>query len=150
MQCVFGLDMETNKREPNSTPTDCEQRRQKDRKKRKRRWGGGASGFLRTVPSTSVQLACLLLNQTAWLVLVLGVLTPPPSSSGTLVLCEFPVCLAEDLVISVPGGTLGATTQEEEEKERKKSTREKDRGEVGGEKAKGDTEHSRVGIDLLH
>lgn len=40
--------------------------------------------------------------------------------------------------------------QKEEEKERKKSTREKDRGEVGGEKAKGDTEHSRVGIDLLH
>lgn len=64
MQCVFGLDMETNKGTKG--------------KKRKKRWGGGASGFLRTVPSTSVQLACLLLNQTAWLVLVLGVLTPPP------------------------------------------------------------------------
>ncbi len=53
-------------------------------------------------------------------------------------LCEFPVCLVEDLAILLPGGTLGAT-QEEEEKERNKSTRKKDRGKVGGEKAKGET-----------
>lgn len=45
---------------------------------------------------------------------------------------------------------MGATQEEEEQEERKKSTREKDRGAIGGEKAKGDTEHSRVGIDLLH
>lgn len=38
---------------------------------RKERRGGGANGFLHAVPSTSTQLACLLLNQTAWLVLVL-------------------------------------------------------------------------------
>lgn len=33
---------------------------------------------------------------------------------------------------------------------RVKGEEEKDRGEVVGERAKGDTEHSRVGIDLLH
>lgn len=44
---------------------------------RKKRWGGGASVFLYAVPSTIIRLACLLLNQTAWLVVVLWVLTHP-------------------------------------------------------------------------
>lgn len=48
-----------------------------ERGKRKKRQGGGASGFLHAVPSTSIQLAGLFLNQTAWLVLVFWVLTPP-------------------------------------------------------------------------
>lgn len=69
----------------------------------------------------------------------------PSSSSGTLILCEFPVCLAEDLVILVPGITRGSDAGG-----RVKGEEEKDRGEVVGERAKGYTEHSRVGIDLLH
>lgn len=97
--------------------------------------GGGASSFLYAVPSTSIQLACHLLNQTAWLVLVLWVFIPP-SRSRTLMFCEFSVCLVEDLAVLLPGGTLRGT-QEEAEKE--KRTRKKDRGEVGGEKAKGET-----------
>lgn len=54
-------------------------------------------------------------------------------------LCEFPVCLVEDLAVLLPGGTLGGTQKEEEEKEKRRTTREKDRGQVGGEKAKGET-----------
>lgn len=74
---------------------------------------------------------------------------PTPSSSETLVLCGFPVCLAEDLVVLVPGSTLGSNAGGGGEGEGREEL-EKDRGEVGGEKAKGDTEHSGVGIDLLH
>lgn len=49
---------------------------------------GGARVFPHAVPSTSSQLACLLLNQTAWLVLVLWVLTPPPLQlRNSLTLC---------------------------------------------------------------
>lgn len=42
------------------------------------RGGGAASGFLLTVPSACLQLACFLLNQTAWLVPVRRVLRCPP------------------------------------------------------------------------
>lgn len=74
---------------------------------------------------------------------------PTPSSSETLVVRGFPVCLAEDLAVLVSGSTLGSDAGGGGEGEGRLEL-EKDRGEVGGEKAKGDTEHSGVGIDLLH
>lgn len=110
--------------------------------------GGGVSGFLHAVPSTSIQLA-FLTKQPGWSQSSESL--RPPSGSGTLVLCEFPVCLVEDLAVLLPGGTLGGTQEEGGgEGEGEKHKRE---GQRGGwrEEGKGrDTEHSRVGIDLLH
>lgn len=56
------------------SPTDSGQRREKDGKTEEAGWRE-ANGFYHAVLSTNFHLACLL-NQTAWLVLVLWVLTP--------------------------------------------------------------------------
>lgn len=138
----------TNKQaKPNITPN----RQKKAKTGRKKRQGGGASGLCHAVPSASTQLAFLLLNQTAWLVVVLWVLTPPP-------LAPEPSCSASFLFVwlktwpfftprqdtgsNVRGGGGGG----EEEKHKGEGQRGGWRGEGKGR----DTEHSRVGIDLLH
>lgn len=79
----------------------------------------------------AASLPSCLLNQTSWLVLVLPSPFAPPSSSGNPVLCEFPVCLVEDLPVLTPRRHV--------EEEKDKGTREWNGGEAGGWKAKGKT-----------
>lgn len=55
-----------------------------------------------------------------------------PSGSGTLVVCEFPVCLVEDLAVLLPGGTLGGTQEEEVEKEKERAQERRTEGMLSG------------------
>lgn len=59
--------------QPSTIPNRERGKKKKKRCRRQKRRGrrGGASGFHHAVPSASIHLAFLLLNQTAWLVLVL-------------------------------------------------------------------------------
>lgn len=117
-------------------PTDCGQRREREDGGEEGREGGAS------VPSASVHLACLLLNQTVWLVRVLRVLTPScSSSSGTHMLDEFPVCLVEDLAAPLPGGAHwerrgvrrgGGGGEDDEEKHKREGQRGGWRGEGKG------------------
>ena len=73
------------------------------------------------------------LNQTAWLVLVLWILTPPP-------LAPEPPRSASFLFVWLKTWPIFTPREGRKEKqEKEQSTRHKDRGEVGGEKAKGET-----------
>lgn len=110
------------------------------------KWGGGkeeewrrsdwVSSPLSLLPALTWPVS-LLTKQPAWSQSSESPPRPPPNPSlasrlpstrsGTLALCGFPVCLVEDLAVSLPGGALGGREGRERGREG-----EKDRGEVGG------------------
>lgn len=100
-----------NTRKSSSRPwTKYSQRKllERERKKIEMRWGGGGACSLPSI-LPHLQLACFL-NQTAWWVLVLWVPTPPPPPPAPepSFSVSFLFFLAEGLVISVPGISLGS------------------------------------------
>lgn len=100
----------------------------------RKRWRGG----VRVLPLPPLSWpVSFLTKQPGWLWSSESSQSLLPPGPENLVLYEFPVCLVEDLAVLLPSGTLRGTKEEGWAKE--KSTRQKDRGEVGGEKAKGET-----------